>query len=65
MTNQMWQLCIKCNGTGQIHGNFGYGTCDVCSGSKLISLLTGKPPFIVKSTTSSTIKTIINQPNNK
>ena len=60
----MWQLCPKCNGTGQVltpyYGNFSSVICDVCSGSKLISMLTGRPPYEVKITTSST--TEINKP---
>lgn len=44
-----WQLCPKCNGTGQSYSvNLTALTnvCDVCNGTKIISIFTGLPPRI-------------------
>jgi len=55
--NQWWQLCPKCAGQGQVWfppnlpwnptfaGNGEPFECDVCKGKKVISSITGLPPF--------------------
>jgi DnaJ-class molecular chaperone len=63
MDTKMWQLCPKCNGSGTVidnyYGNFQSGVCDLCCGSKLISLLTGLPPYKVTTQTSDTTNLIV------
>lgn len=49
-SHDVWQLCPKCNGTGEMMiTNFGYvvstnANCDLCWGKKIISTITGQPP---------------------
>lgn len=53
-----WQLCPKCNGTGQSNqfdGRNFTNYCDLCNGAKIISVLTGLPP---KNTTTSNSTTL-------
>lgn len=42
-----WQLCPKCNGSGETKVTNYADTlfkCDLCNGKKIISKVTGEPP---------------------
>jgi len=47
----MWQKCPICNGTGQastlVNGIYN-SICPTCSGSRIISQITGLPPAFMK-----------------
>lgn len=53
----LWQLCPKCNGSGEQHAKYSTTlvyteTCRVCNGKMIINTITGTPP---KSRTKKTI----------
>jgi len=57
MKDNVWQLCPKCNGTGEVVEtyydsekttfNIHYIKCLICEGKMIISSITGKPPVEV------------------
>lgn len=56
-SNQVWQLCPKCNGEG-ICSTEGLSTsttriCPVCNGGKMINVITGLPPYSATLTQSN------------
>lgn len=58
---ETWQLCPKCEGSGQqsiLNGmNFNSGFCDLCMGHKVISCLNGKPPISTSGYSSTPLDT--------
>lgn len=52
----IWQNCPHCKGTGQeLYGTHGVSQpiCTVCNGAKIISQLTGLPPYSMNSSTAA------------
>jgi len=45
MTENIWQMCPKCDGDIYI-GGF-YNVCPICNGEYMVSILTGKPPSVI------------------
>lgn len=53
-----WQKCPVCEGAGCTGIGFPYGaTCSVCKGQKIISDITGTPPYEIVTTTGTDYNT--------